>query len=71
MSKAKKVSVSFLTDPGHGWLSVKRSDLRELGIAYDITPYSYQNGDRVYLEEDCDANKFLVAAESSGLDCQG
>jgi hypothetical protein len=52
---------TFHTDPGHGWLEVPRKMLTELGIDKDITPFSYQSGDHVYLEEDCDASKFLEA----------
>jgi hypothetical protein len=47
--------LKFYSDPGHGWLAVKRKMLFDLGIADKITPYSYQKGNTVYLEEDCDA----------------
>ena len=33
-----------------------------------LTPYSYQRGDMVYLEEDLDAYTFLRAAKHKGLD---
>ena len=52
---------TFYNDPGHGWLRVQRQELIDLGIADKITPYSYQKDDLVYLEEDCDAGKFLEA----------
>jgi hypothetical protein len=48
-------------DPGHGWLAVKRSELKELGIAGKVTLYSYERGETVYLEEDCDATLFIDA----------
>lgn len=48
------------TDPGHGWIAVKRKLLHELNIADKITPYSYQKGDTVYLEEDLDASTFIA-----------
>ena len=48
-------------DSGHGWLEVPRKLLTELEIADDITPYSYQKGENVYLEEDCDAGTFIKA----------
>ena len=57
-SKAKYI---FFVDPGHAWLRVKRQELYDLGIAGVITQYSYQRGDHVYLEEDCDAGVFLHA----------
>ena len=48
-------------DPGHGWLKVPRKELYELGIADEITPYSYQRGEWVYLEEDGDLTTFANA----------
>ena len=51
------------TDNGHGWLAVKRARLIELGILGDISHYSYQRGATVYLEEDCDMYKFMVAED--------
>jgi len=51
----------FIEDPGHAWLPVKRSLLSELGVAGDISRYSYQDGGMVYLEEDRDAGVFLEA----------
>jgi hypothetical protein len=56
----------FHTDPGHGWLAVKRAELSRLGILNKITPYSYQKGGTVYLEEDCDAGTFLEAKKLAG-----
>ena len=55
------------TDPGHGWLSVKRQLIEELGISDQISSYSYQRGERVYLEEDCDASLFVEAARAAGM----
>lgn len=51
----------FIEDPGHGWLEVPRSELRELGILDTISPYSFQAGEMVFLEEDCDAPRFSDA----------
>lgn len=58
--------LTFHTDPGHGWLEVSRADLATLGIAGNVSSYSYQNRDRVYLEEDCDATLYLEAAKAAG-----
>jgi len=54
----------FHTDPGHGWLAVKRNELVRLGILDKISGFSYQRGETVYLEEDCDASIFLNTKES-------
>jgi hypothetical protein len=53
----------FVEDPGHGWLAVSVEEIRSLGIADNITPYSYHDAAKgvVWLEEDCDAAVFLRA----------
>jgi len=56
----------FYNDPGHGWLAVKRAELIRLGILDKITGYSYQNGNTVYLEEDCDATTFINRKDELG-----
>ena len=55
---------NFYSDPGHGWLKVKKSLLAKLGIAEKISPYSYMRGEFAYLEEDCDFSVFYHAMES-------
>lgn len=57
----------FYDDPGHGWLAVPRKLLLELGIAAQITHYSYQRNETVYLEEDCDYPVFLEALKDAGI----
>lgn len=54
----REKTFKFYSDDGHGWLAVKRADLAEFGLLDKISHYSYQRGDTVYLEEDCDAPKF-------------
>ena len=53
----------FYEDSGHGWLAVKRKELKELNLLNKISTYSYQKGLTVYLEEDCDANIFINAIQ--------
>jgi hypothetical protein len=49
-------------DPGHGWMLVTMQELHELGLKEsDISPYSYQRGPYVALEEDCDMGTFFAA----------
>lgn len=55
------LSFTFHSDPGHGWLEVPRALLAHLGILKNISRYSYENGSNVYLEEDCDAPRFVEA----------
>lgn len=60
-------TLRFLTDPGHGWISAPRKLVNELGIAKQITAWSYQKGGSVYLEEDCDASLFMETAGKAGI----
>jgi len=61
------MKIKFYADPGHGWAAVKRDVLNKLGIADKITPYSYQKGKTVYLEEDCDLGTLLKSLEANGI----
>lgn len=61
MATMKKV---FHSDPSHGWLAVKLDELKMLGITQDISNFSYVKGKTAYLEEDCDAPKFIKAAHA-------
>ena len=54
------------TDPGHGWLAVKRSHVPP-NIQKEITGYSYQKGGTIYLEEDCDFSTFIRYLETQGV----
>lgn len=56
----------FYNDPGHGWMAVKRQELIDLGILNKISAYSYQRGQTVYLEEDCDASLFITTKKARG-----
>lgn len=56
----------FYTDPGHGWLAVKRKEIDALGIADRISGFSYTKGGTVYLEEDCDYSVFAEAKKARG-----
>lgn len=58
---AAKLSFNFHSDAGHGWLAVKICLVRELGLATDISLFSYMQGKTAYLEEDGDAPKFIKA----------
>ena len=58
---ARPTELHWYNDAGHGWLAVTVRDLLDSGVAPDISSYSYH--DRVtamvYLEEDCDAPRYL------------
>jgi hypothetical protein len=54
----------FHNDPGHGWVAVRRTLIQRLGVV--PTPYSFQRGATVYLEEDCDAGALIRALKDAG-----
>lgn len=60
-------SFTYYTDPGHGWVEVPLELIHELGLADKITHYSYQRGDTVYLEEDCDAGELIAEMARRGM----
>lgn len=51
--------INYHTDPGHGWLEVPITVLKELKIYDLITYFSYKKDGIAYLEEDCDMGLFL------------
>lgn len=61
------LKLKYYTDPGHGWVAVKKSMLVELGIADKISIYSYMKGKTAYLEEDGDASMLVDMLKSSGI----
>jgi hypothetical protein len=60
------VIYEFFYDPGHGWLQVTIEELKTLGIADQISEYSYQHDGNAYLEEDCDMATFIKAKVKIG-----
>lgn len=64
------MTLTYHTDPGHGWLEVSPFALADVGLTVaDFSGYSYvgpaggehSNPTRYYLEEDCDMAKFMEA----------
>lgn len=48
-------------------MKVKRDLLIKLGIQETISGFSYQRGDHVYLEEDCDAEKLTKLLDEKSI----
>ena len=64
------IKLRFTADPCNGWLHVKRDIARMImGPSFGlISRFSYQRGATIYLEEGCDADRFLQAASKAGLE---
>ena len=56
--------LTFIFDPGHGWLQVPLTDIAALGIEGNISEYSFIDGIYAYLEEDCDYAVFVEACRA-------
>lgn len=63
----KNIRLKFYSDPGHGWLAVKRRVLHDYNVADKISDYSYQKGSTVYLEYTRDASILITAMQNSGV----
>ena len=68
MKKVKKLMM--FEDPGHGWCRVRRAEKLFQKVAKEITSYSYQRGDYVYLEEDYDLGLYYKACVEAGYEIQ-
>jgi len=63
-----KIKLKFYSDPGHGWVAVKRKIVYDMDLAGKTSQYSYQRGNTVYLEEDCDASLLVEALRERGIE---
>lgn len=64
------MKLTFHADPSHGWLKVTPEQLKQVSLApADFSTYSYRSagGQFYYLEEDCDAPKFLNACKANNI----
>lgn len=61
------MKLNYYQYPGHGWIKTPKALLQRLGIAGDISTYSYMRGNFAYLEEDCDAERLFQAAGRAGM----
>lgn len=52
-------NLTFITDPGHGWLRVPLVDIAALGVEAALSNYSFIDGRFAYLEEDGDCAVYL------------
>jgi hypothetical protein len=64
----KTMTLQVFADPGHGWARFPLARLVDLGIADEITPYSYVRGRYAYLEQDCDLATLVKALYNRGYE---
>ena len=61
------IQLQFIADARHAWLKISRKEAALVNMP-PPSQYSYQDSEYLYLEEDMDAYKFIVAAESAGIE---
>lgn len=61
------MQLTYLQDPGHGWLIVPASLVRDLGVQPSAYSYHDRAAGLAYLEEDCDAGAFMRALRATGV----
>lgn len=66
----KTIKVTKIDTAKHGYLSVSKKVIEQLGIQNEISGYSGHNLTRVYLEEDADALLFFKAVAEKGLNVE-
>lgn len=65
--KIKTMALDYYQDPGHGWVKIGLDKLAALGIAEDISSYSYMRNGFAYLEEDGDLSQLFTACDAAGI----
>jgi hypothetical protein len=65
-----KLTLNFHIDRGHGWLELPKVIARGLGKDFcnSISFYSFQDKDNLFLEEDDDASKAMIALKNNGFE---
>jgi hypothetical protein len=61
------LNLYHIHDSGHGWIGIDHATLDRLGIASEISPYSYRGQTVAWLEEDRDAEILLRALSIAGI----
>lgn len=64
----KKLKLTHIDTGGHGYVSVSKEIIKELGLVDKISGYSGMNQTRVFLEEDCDATLLIDRAKERGYE---
>ena len=66
----KTLTFKVWHDPGHAWIKCSKKRLvRFFGEHWrkEFTPYSFEKGDYVYLEEDDDASTLIKRLKENGI----
>ena len=63
----KQLNLTFIDNESHGYLKVSKETFFQFDLnGSEFSQYSYYYNNNFYLEEDCDANKFINIAKNKG-----
>jgi hypothetical protein len=62
----KPLILTFIADPGHGWLAVPVQLYAEIGSPA-LSRFSYRSDVMIYAEEDCDAQVIIDCFHRDGI----
>lgn len=68
--KKKVKKLYMFEDGGHAWCRVRRAEKLFQSVAHLISGFSYQYGQNVYLEEDCDLGEYYKAIVAKGYEIE-
>ena len=69
LTNEKILNLTFIETESHGYLKIDQQTFNQFKLnGSEFSQYSYYqpNNNHFYLEEDCDAPKFMKIAESNG-----
>ena len=67
INKTKQLNLTFIDNESHGYLKVSKETFFQLELnGSEFSEYSYYYNNNFYLEEDCDATKFINIAKNKG-----
>lgn len=61
------ITLTFISDPGHGWLAVPHKLYAILGKP-KLSTYSYKGPAEIFAEEDCDTQVIIDAMKAHGIE---
>ena len=63
----KQLNLTFIDSESHGYLRVNKDTFFQFKLnGSEFSKYSYYNNNNFYLEEDCDAIKFINIVKNKG-----
>lgn len=62
----KRFTLDYIQGPSHGWIKISGQVVKHFGFSPSAYSYFDHKNNVLYLEEDCDAPRFIKLIESKG-----